>query len=70
VNNPGENGRFWHHENSGCSGSGQDYTIIYLRKQSVYGAAIYNLASLGFDVWGYPGLSSYNYTRIMGYYVK
>lgn len=71
VNNTKPLGRFWHHENSGCSGSGVDYTQIYLAKQSVYGAAVYNVASLKFDVWGYPGSgSSYAHTRTMGYYVK
>ncbi len=64
-------GYLWHYENSGCSGSGQDYSLINIGPQAVYGASIYNLAASKFDVWGYGSAgASYGSQQEMLYFIK
>lgn len=70
VNNRDPLGSLWHHEDSGCSYSGSDYTGVLLSTDIIYGAAIFNLATLKFDRWDYPLPVSFYYTDTLGYFAK
>lgn len=63
-------GRLWHHENSGCDGTGWDYSMIYLGSFSIYGASLYEHSVVKFDVWGYGIEWSYDLQDELLYYIK
>lgn len=71
VNTADTDGLLWHSESRHCTRYGQDYSLIFLKRDQNLGAAIYNMSGVKFDIWGYPGWrSSYQLTKTMGYYVK
>ena len=60
----------WHHEESGCDVSGQDYSIVRL-DDSPYGAALYQQSKMKFDIWPYrEASSSYGIQDELRYYIK
>jgi hypothetical protein len=68
--------QIWHYENSGCSVSGQDYSIIILLGPSYSGfndrgAALTQLSGYKFDDWPYSNPStSYGEQNELYYYIK
>ncbi len=65
----------WHNENSGCSASGRDYSLIQLagKKYSSFGiagAALEQDSSLKFDKWPYQGTFSYDQQNTLLYFIK
>ena len=65
----------WHHENSGCSLSGLDYSNIFLSGDTYHyyktsGAALYNWASSKFEIWPYNTADSYTQQDTLLYFIK
>jgi len=66
----------WHDENSGCTTTGTDYSIVgltgsdYVLYESA-GAALWQRSGLRFDTWGYGGLQhSYEVQDRLLYFIK
>ena len=68
--------KIWHNENSGCDGTGRDYSIIQILGQEyknyqIAGASIYQQSSVKFDKWPYPTkFSSHEHQNALFYYIK
>ena len=69
INNNNLQGSIWYNENVGCSGTGQDYSIIFLTSAEVYGASVYNVSTVKFDIFPYSG-ASYTSTSTLRYFIK
>lgn len=70
-------GRVWHNENSGCSGTGRDYSLVRLSDKNdntnsrFAGAALYQASSVKFDEWPYGNSgASYNEQNNLYYFIK
>jgi len=65
----------WHNENSGCSGTGQDYTLAILADQSyssyaIAGASLFQGSDQKFDIWPYSSWISDPEQNKLLYFIK
>lgn len=78
---PGKDiGKVWHNENSGCTGTGLDYSFINLEGSyydrgfngyTLSGAALYQMSTVKFDKWPYaPSSHSYDEQNELLYFIK
>lgn len=65
----------WHNENSSCSATGRDYTLVVLSDSrglsyTIAGASLYQVSAVKFDVWPYHVNWSYQSQDQLQYFIK